>query len=103
VDLAVIALQNAQVYEREKRLLAEAQVLNEISKEITIQLDHVRVFNLILEKALELTGSTTGTLELYDPERNDLWMAAERGVVKERKGQRLSLDRGVVGYVARNK
>src|SRR5207245_10709777 len=30
-DLAVIALQNAQAYEREKRLVAEAQVLNEIS------------------------------------------------------------------------
>ncbi len=102
-DLAVVALQNAQAYEREKRLLAEAQVLNEISKEITIQLDHVRVFDLILEKALELTGSMTGTLELYDPGRNDFWMAAERGVTKDRKDQRLSLDQGVVGYVARSK
>lgn len=100
---AVLAIKNAQAYEREKRLGQESRVLNEISKEITIQLDHVRVFELILEKALELTNSGTGTLELYDPDQNDLWMAAERGVVKERKGKRLSLDQGVVGYAATNK
>ncbi len=102
-DLAVVALQNAQAYEREKRLVAEAQVLNEISNEITSQLDLTRVFNLILEKALELTHSTTGNLMIYDPERNDLWMAAERGIAKDRKVLRQSLDQGVVGYVARNK
>src|SRR5205085_11138861 len=79
-DLAVIALQNAQAYEREKRLAAEAQVLNEISKEITSQLDLDHVFDLILEKALELTHSTLGSLLLYDLDWNDLWMAAERGV-----------------------
>src|SRR5260370_3614683 len=56
-DLAVVALQNAQAYEREKRLAAEALVLNQISKEITSQLDLVRVFDLILEKALVLTHS----------------------------------------------
>ena len=38
-DLAVIALQNAHAYEREKRLAEEAQALNQISKEITSQLD----------------------------------------------------------------
>jgi len=102
-DLAVIALQNAQAYEREKRLVEEARVLNEISKEITSQLDYVRVFDLILENALELTRSTTGTLELYDSNQNDLWMAAEHGVARDKKGQRLSLDHGVVGYVARSK
>src|SRR5205085_8268509 len=40
---------------------------------------------------------------LYDPYLNDLWMAAERGVDRDKKGKRLSLDQGVVGYVARSK
>src|SRR5712692_9637680 len=44
-DLAVVALQNAQVYEREKRLVVEGRLLNEISKEITSQLDFARVFD----------------------------------------------------------
>src|SRR5260370_37266250 len=82
---AVLAIKKAQAYEREKRLAAEGRVLNQISKEITSQLDLTYVFDLILEKALELTHTTTGTLEIYDPEQDNLQMAAERGVVKEKK------------------
>ncbi len=48
------------LYEREKRLLAEAQVLDDMSKEITSQLNLTHVFDLILKKALELTDSTLG-------------------------------------------
>jgi GAF domain-containing protein len=102
-DLAVIALQNAQAYEREKRLAEEAQVLNEISKEITSELDTTHIFGLILEKALMLTRSTVGNVMIYDPERNDLWMAAERGVSEDKKHQRQRRDQGIVGYVATRK
>lgn len=100
---AVLAIKNAQAFDREKRLLAEAQVLNEISKEITSQLDLSHTFNLLLEKALELTHAAVGILMIYDRERDDLWMAAEQGVMTEKKGQRQKLDQGVVGHVARNK
>src|SRR5260370_19174064 len=102
-DLAVVALQNAQAYEREKRLAAEAQILNEISQEITSQLDLNHVFDLILEKALELTHSHMGNLLLYDRDRNDLWMAAEHGVAGDIKGQRQKLGQGIVGYIAAKK
>jgi GAF domain-containing protein len=100
---AVLAIKKAQAYEREKRFAQESQVLNEISKEITSQLDHVRVFNLILDKALELTHSHMGNLMLYDPDKHDLWMAAERGVAQDKKNRRQSLDEGIVGHVARTK
>ncbi len=100
---AAIAIKNVQAYEREKRLAEEAQVLNEISREITSQLDHVQVFDLILEKALELTHSHMGNLMLYDPELNDLWMATERGAMKEKKGKRQGLHEGIAGYVATHK
>jgi GAF domain-containing protein len=100
---AVLAIKNAQAYEREKRLAEEGRVLNEISKEITSQLDHVRVFNLILEKALELTHSTLGALWLYDPIRSDLWIAAEHGLGEDKKHMRILLNEGIVGYVATRK
>jgi len=109
-DMAVVALQNAQAYERERRLVTESQrlvkegqLLNAISKEITSQLDFATVFNLILEKALELTSSTLGALLLYDPDLNDLWTVASRGIAEDKKGVRLSLQQGIVGYVARHK
>lgn len=107
---AGLAIKNAQAYERERRLAAEAQetadearALNEISKEITSQLDLTRIFDLILEKALSLTHSTLGSLHLYDRDRGDLWMAAERGVAADRKGLRLRLNEGIVGYTATHK
>ncbi len=100
---AVLAIKNAQAYEREKRFAAEGQVLNEISKEIISQLDTDHIFGLILKNALELTRATAGNLMIYDPEQNDLWMAAEQGVAQDKKKLRHSLDEGVVGHVARNK
>ena len=48
---AVLAIKNAQAYEREKRLAEEGQVLNGISKEIIGQLDPAHVFDLILEES----------------------------------------------------
>jgi GAF domain-containing protein len=102
-DLAVVALQNVQAFEREKRLVAEGQVLNEISKEITSQLDPVRVFDLILEKAQALTHSTVGSLHLYDPYLKDLTMVVERGIARDKKGQRQRLNEGLVGHVAARK
>lgn len=102
-DLAVIALQNAQAFDREKRLSEERQVLNDISKEITSQLDHVRVFDLILQKTLELTGCSLGALMLYDSNTNDLRFAAARGIGQDKKQLRIPLHQGIIGYVASNK
>jgi len=99
--LAAVALQNARAYEREKHLVEEAQALNDISKDITSQLDFTHVFGLILEKAMELTNSLFGALLLYDPRQNDLWIAAARGGAEDKKGSRLRLDQGIVGCVAR--
>jgi GAF domain-containing protein len=97
---AVLAIKKAQAYEREKRLAEEGKVLNQISKEITSQLDYKHVFGLILEKALTLTDSMLGTLHLYNPDLNILRMVAERGVVEAKKSYCQGLDQGIVGYVA---
>jgi GAF domain-containing protein len=102
-DMAVVALQNAHAYDREKRLAEEAQVLNQISKEITSQLDHVHVFNLIIEKALELTHAGLGAFLLYDSESSNLRIVAERGLTEDKKGTSMGLHQGIVGYVARSK
>ena len=100
---AVLAIKNAQAYEREKRLAEERQALIAISNEIIRQLDPTRVFALILERALEVTSSSAGTLMLYDPHADHLWMAAEQGVRPEQKNQSHSLDEGIVGLAGRSK
>jgi len=100
---AVLAIKNAQAYEREKRFAEEGRVLNQISQEITSQLDPTHIFDLILEKALELTHSTLGSLHVYVTELKEVQMVAERGVAEDKKSKRQGLDEGIVGYVAGNK
>jgi GAF domain-containing protein len=98
---AVLAIKNGRAYEREKRLAEEGRVLNQISKEITGQLEPEHVFDLIVEKALALTDSTRGNLMIYDADHHDLWMAAVRGDTREQKGSRHSIEEGIVGRVAK--
>lgn len=99
---AVLAINKSQAYERERRLAQEGRVLNEISREITSQLDLNHVLDLILKNALDLTNSSTGTLLLYD--NNLLSLVAERGVTEEKKNEGpMPLERGIVGYVAAHK
>jgi GAF domain-containing protein/anti-sigma regulatory factor (Ser/Thr protein kinase) len=101
---AVLAIKKAQAYEREKRSAAEGQALIDVGKEIVSQLDLDNVFRLILDKALQITSAQAGTLMLYDPRNNDLWMAAGRGVRPEYKiNGRHPLTQGVVGKVASEK
>lgn len=97
---ASLAIKNAQVYERERRIANEREALISIGKEISAQLDPTEVFELILEKALDVTECDAGNLMLYDPLRNDLWMAAQKGVVEDKIGRRQQLSEGVVGWVA---
>lgn len=100
---AVLAVKNAQAHEEQKHLINELRALKEIGKEIIGQLDFERIFDLILEKALNITEAEAGTLMLYDPNQGDLWMASERGVTENAKGQRHSLDVGITGWVAKHR
>ncbi|HTK08731.1 MAG TPA: GAF domain-containing protein [Ktedonobacteraceae bacterium] len=100
---AVQAITKAQAYEREKRLAQESQVLYDISKELTGQLDLPTVFQLILQKALDLTRSRTGVLMLLNADNQQLEMAAEHGVLPDKRWSSHSMDKGVVGHVARTR
>jgi GAF domain-containing protein len=97
----VLAVKKAQTYENEKRLVQEAQLLNEISKEITSHLHFEHVFGLILEKATRLTKATQGMFILYDPESNILRVVDSRGMRDNLIGKTITFDQGIIGYVAR--
>jgi GAF domain-containing protein len=97
----VLAVKKAQAYENEKRLVQEAQLLNEISKEITSHLSFEHVFGLILEKATQLTEATQGAFVLYDQEMDILRVVDSRGMRDDLTGKTITFDQGIVGYVAR--
>jgi GAF domain-containing protein len=100
---AVLAIKNAQDYERERRIAAERQAIIDISREIISQLNPELVFRLILEKALAVTKSQFGSLHLYDERRKDLRLVYSVGLVDIQQAERIGLGEGVVGLVARER
>jgi GAF domain-containing protein len=96
-------IKNVQAYERERKLANESRALVEIGNEIAAQLNQDSIFELILDKALQLTNSRAGNLMLYDSRRNDLWMAAGKGQNVDPATWRQQIGEGVVGYVAKTR
>jgi GAF domain-containing protein len=93
---AVVAVKNAQLYEKEQRAVTEQLAMQEIEREIVSHLNLPNVLEKILEKALEVTRSTAGQVLLYDLRRNDLYIAAGQGVPLEFKEYRQAAGEGIV-------
>jgi Signal transduction histidine kinase len=100
---AVLALKNAQAYERQRRISKELEAMFVLSEQIINQLDVKEICQSILEKALEITDAIAGNLMLFDSKENDLEMVAQRGVAEHRKNYRQQIGEGVVGEVAKQK
>src|SRR5688572_6316547 len=65
--------------ELEKRL-RELNTLFGIGKSVTSLLDHDKLLARLVEAAIYLTGAEAGSLMLVDPETNELYMVAARGI-----------------------
>lgn len=82
---AVLAIKNAQIYEREQQAREALSAMRDVELEIVSQLQVQEVLNTILEKALNLTGSFAGEIMLYDPLQENFYVAAERGIWPEKE------------------
>jgi GAF domain-containing protein len=102
---AVLALKNAQAYEREQRMAAEQAAMLEIGKEIVRQLQPNEVFARIFAQAMNLTGASVGTLHLYDEQSGMLQMVYQQGVSEEHllSAAEMRLGEGVLGTAARER
>lgn len=65
--------------------------------------DLPRIFNLVLGKALALTGSKYGTLQLCNPESQELELVAAVGVAESNRSFKQKVSEGVVGQAARER
>lgn len=98
--LAAITEENASLVARLKAKATRLNAVIEISRAVTSTLDLAALFELIQEKALELTGARTSAILMMDPADGCLVIRASRGVPEEMvSGLRLKPGEGVAGWV----
>jgi GAF domain-containing protein len=106
---AAIAIYNAELYEKEKKISAHLRALYTAGKMSIASVDKDQVLNAVLDMALEITGISKGrplfaNFQTYDAERDEMIFTHARpdGVLSELQqkiGKRLSLKEGYNGRI----
>lgn len=101
-NFAAIALENAALVARLDKKARKLTAIFEISKALNEQSDPSVLFQLIVDRATELMGASSGSIIRTDPESGTLFIEAERGLGPEvKKVLRLRVGEGITGWVAR--
>jgi len=66
---------------------------------ISGEFDLDKLFKLILERSCELLSATGGNLTIYDPEKQDLYVAASHNLSRDYIGNRIAPGEGAAGRV----
>jgi GAF domain-containing protein/two-component sensor histidine kinase len=82
-DEAAIAIHNADLYAETRRQHQEAEVLEEVARDITGSLKREEVFQRIVDRTRELTGSDLALLAPYDPVTETATIVAASGAQAE--------------------
>jgi len=101
-NFAAIALENAALVARLEKKARKLTAIFEISKALNEQSDPAVLLQLIVDRATELMGATSGSIIRVDPSSGMLHIEAERGLGPAVKSAvRLRIGEGVTGWVAR--
>ncbi len=98
---AIVALDNARLFEELQRKLVFNEALADVSSALNSVADLDDILTLILDKMLALTRAKHGSLMLIDSEKNELFIRAARGLSDEAVLRtRLRIGEGIAGRVA---
>ena len=100
-NFAAIALENAALIGHLDKKARKLTAIFEISKALNEQSDPAVLFQLIVDRATDLMGASSGSVIRMDPETGTLFIEAERGLGPEvKEAMRLHVGEGVTGWVA---
>ncbi len=100
--LAAIAEENAALVERLRGKAERLRGLLEVAQAMTSTLELDALLDLIIDKAIELTHASSGSVILVDPATETLVIRSARGLSAEaRRTLRLRVGEGITGWVAR--
>jgi GAF domain-containing protein len=101
-NFAAVALENAHLVSRLDRKARKIAAILEISRALNEESHPSVLFQLIVDRATELMGASSGSVILIDRESGVLRIEAERGLGMEVKDAiRLPVGQGITGWVAK--
>lgn len=101
-NFAAVALENAALVGRLDKKARKLTAIFEIGKALNEQSDPAVLFQLIVDRATELMGASSGSIIRLDPGEGMLFIEAERGLGPEVKNTlRLKVGEGITGWVAK--
>ncbi|MFB0536334.1 MAG: GAF domain-containing protein [Anaerolineae bacterium] len=103
-DQLAIAIENAQLYEEERRRAEELAALNAITETVSRSLDLDTILGEALNKVFEIIEADAGGIYLLDERKDELTLTAHRGLSKSlfQKVRRLKVGEGAVGQTAQS-
>jgi GAF domain-containing protein len=101
-NFAAVALENAALVGHLDKKARKLTAIFEIGKALNEQSDPAVLFQLIVDRATELMGASSGSIIRLDPDEGTLFIEAERGLGPEVKNAlRLKVGEGITGWVAK--
>lgn len=99
---AGIAIGRARLLAETQRRAAEEEALRATMADLSAQLEISTLLQSVLERAVGLLGVSHGELAIYEPEAEELVIAASHNVGKQdTTGTRMAVGEGAMGHVAR--
>lgn len=102
-NFASVAIENSSLVAHLDRKARKLSAIVEIGGALNAETDPSVLFQLVVDRAKELMGATSGSMILVDRESGVLRIEAERGLGPEVKGRiKLRIGEGVTGWVAQS-
>ncbi len=97
-DHAAVALMNASLLEAHRKEIAKSNVLLDVMRSLSTELEIDRLLTSIVAKTTEVMQADRSSLFLVDQARNELWSKVAEGI--ELREVRIPIGVGIAGYVA---
>ncbi len=97
---AATAIENARLFEAERRRVAALTALHETGLDLSAQLDLPTLLQTIVERAARLLEAPMGGLYLMQPDNQELELVVSHNLPRDFTGTRLRMGEGVSGVIA---
>ncbi|MEZ0395559.1 MAG: GAF domain-containing protein [Anaerolineales bacterium] len=94
---ATVAIENARLYAETLQRLKELEAINRISNILRLAESVEEILPRLLDETLELMGSGSGSIELYDPLTADLTSSVTRGWLAQIPATKMKPGEGIAG------